>query len=225
MRSSESGKITKIVVTQPGAGYSSPPKATVEGYEKIRLEAKIKFEKDLKKNGGVDFGRFATRRTCRQKTIAAARERRAHRKDLSFCSKSPLTVATREFSPGFRLSCVDVVVLALGAGGTILVAPTLPWLGIAIAFTVGHFFLFCNVIRMDRSLELVWAAIFAVLAASTILTGFPAWPATLGVSFLATVILVALQTRKPSYHGIFWRRINPRLPQWWETNAPLERAD
>lgn len=49
----EDGKIKKIVVTQPGAGYSSPPKATVEGFEKIHLEPKVKFEKDLKKNGGV----------------------------------------------------------------------------------------------------------------------------------------------------------------------------
>lgn len=49
----EAGKITKIVMTQPGTGYSSPPKATVEGFEKIRLEAKVKFDKDLKKNGVV----------------------------------------------------------------------------------------------------------------------------------------------------------------------------
>src|SRR3954469_2733132 len=34
----EGGKITKIVVTDPGAGYSSPPKATVEGLKKVQLE-------------------------------------------------------------------------------------------------------------------------------------------------------------------------------------------
>jgi len=46
-------KIKKIVVTESGAGYSSPPKATVKGFEKIRLEVKIKFDTDLKKNGRI----------------------------------------------------------------------------------------------------------------------------------------------------------------------------
>jgi hypothetical protein len=50
----EEGKIKKVVVTEPGAGYSSPPKVTVKGFEKVRLEAKVKFETDLKKNGGID---------------------------------------------------------------------------------------------------------------------------------------------------------------------------
>ncbi len=49
----EDNKIKKIVVTEPGAGYSSPPKATVKGFDKLRLETKVKFETDLKKNGGV----------------------------------------------------------------------------------------------------------------------------------------------------------------------------
>jgi hypothetical protein len=49
----EDGKISKIVVTEPGAGYSSPPKAMVKGLEKVRLESKVKFETDLKKNGGI----------------------------------------------------------------------------------------------------------------------------------------------------------------------------
>jgi hypothetical protein len=50
----EDNKITKIVVTQPGAGYSSPPKVTVKGVDKVRLRAKLMFTTDLKKNGGVE---------------------------------------------------------------------------------------------------------------------------------------------------------------------------
>ena len=49
----EDGKIKKLVVTEPGSGYNSPPTATVKGFEKIRLEAKVKYDKDLKKNGGI----------------------------------------------------------------------------------------------------------------------------------------------------------------------------
>ena len=50
----EDGKIKKVVVTEPGSGYSSPPKVAVKGFEKVQLEAKIKFDTDLKKNGGIE---------------------------------------------------------------------------------------------------------------------------------------------------------------------------
>ena len=50
----EDGKIKKVVVTEPGAGYSSSPKATVKGLEKVQLETKVKFVTDLKKNGGIE---------------------------------------------------------------------------------------------------------------------------------------------------------------------------
>ncbi len=43
----------ELVVTEPGSGYSTPPTATVQGMEKVRLTVKIQFNKDLKKNGAV----------------------------------------------------------------------------------------------------------------------------------------------------------------------------
>jgi hypothetical protein len=50
----EDGKIKKVVVTDPGSGYSTPPKVTVKGFEKVSLEAKLKLVTDLKKNGGIE---------------------------------------------------------------------------------------------------------------------------------------------------------------------------
>jgi hypothetical protein len=50
----QDGKIKKIVITEPGSGYSSPPKVTVKGFEKARLEARVKFTTELKKNGGIE---------------------------------------------------------------------------------------------------------------------------------------------------------------------------
>lgn len=47
------GVIKKIVITNPGRGYSSPPKATLKGFKSTRLETKIKFDRNLKKNGRV----------------------------------------------------------------------------------------------------------------------------------------------------------------------------
>jgi len=36
-----------------------------------------------------------------------------------------------------------------------------------------------------------------------------------------TAMLTLIQTRQPSYHGVFWRQLNPNLPQWWEAkHAP-----
>lgn len=56
----EDGAIKKIVVTDPGSGYSSPPTVTVKGFKSLRFEATIKFERDLKKNGGVEEVKIVT---------------------------------------------------------------------------------------------------------------------------------------------------------------------
>ena len=131
--------------------------------------------------------------------------------------QATIRVAARTFNPGFRFSTRDAIALFVAlyvAGDT---AAVMPWLGVAIGFVILHFFLFCNVVRMDRSAELAWSAVLVLLAASTTILGLPQWPATLAISFATTVALVVLEMRKPSYHGIFWRQVNPGLRQWWET--------
>jgi hypothetical protein len=47
------GRVTQIVVTDPGSGYSSPPVATIQGHDETQLDVKLLFDKDLKKNGGI----------------------------------------------------------------------------------------------------------------------------------------------------------------------------
>jgi hypothetical protein len=49
----EDGKVKQIVVTDPGSGYSSPPKAIIQGLEKTSLKVTLQFGKDLKSNGAV----------------------------------------------------------------------------------------------------------------------------------------------------------------------------
>ena len=122
------------------------------------------------------------------------------------------------FSPGFRFSILDGVILAIGAAATIGFAMIDPWIGIAIAFVVLHFFLFCNILRMSRPLELVWAAIFAVLAvlATAELIG---WPAAFGLSLLTTLLVAVVEVRRPSYHGVVWKSVNPHLPEWWQART------
>jgi len=125
------------------------------------------------------------------------------------------------FRPGFRIDVIDTLVLVAGAAGSLVAARTEWWMGALIAFAVGHFFLFCNVVRMARPLELGWSALFVTLSASTIVTGQPGWAIALGASLACTLAVVVIQLRRPSYHGIAWQRINPQLPAWWEAHGGL----
>lgn len=49
----ENGKVTKIVITNAGAGYSSTPKVTIKGFDKVELAAELLLDKDLTKNGSI----------------------------------------------------------------------------------------------------------------------------------------------------------------------------
>lgn len=52
------GRVTNVVVTEPGAGYSSAPTVTVPGYPDVRLIATVAFGKDLKTNGKIESVRM-----------------------------------------------------------------------------------------------------------------------------------------------------------------------
>jgi hypothetical protein len=92
------------------------------------------------------------------------------------------------------------------------------WLTAIIVWVVGHFFLFCNVFRIARPLELTWGAIFVALGVATMALAVPGWLATFVLSLLSTIVVVAIEMRKPSYHGICWPAVNPRLHDWWVEN-------
>jgi hypothetical protein len=49
----EEGKVKRVVVTDPGSGYSTPPRATVQGMEELRLKVTLQFGTDFRKNGAV----------------------------------------------------------------------------------------------------------------------------------------------------------------------------
>lgn len=124
-------------------------------------------------------------------------------------------MAEPQFRPGFRLSALDVAILLAGATASVYAAGIERWFGVAVAFVVLHFFLFCNVLRMARPLELAWAGLFVVLSA-TASFGYLTWPSVFAASLLMTVFVAVMQARAPSYHGVGWQRMNPRLPDWWQ---------
>jgi hypothetical protein len=121
---------------------------------------------------------------------------------------------------GLRLSCTDAVVLVAAAAGTVALwrmESPIWWL---LAVVVGHFFLFCNVVRLHRSLELLWAIAFILNA------GFWMWRQNLTlIPVLAcqlpiTVVLVIVELRSCRYHGIFAARLNPRLGEYLNRDSP-----
>jgi hypothetical protein len=88
-----------------------------------------------------------------------------------------------------------------------------------VGMVVGHFFLFCNVFRISRMPELVWAAVFTVLTMGTLAVNFPGWTGTVSLSVLLAVLLIFQEMKRSSYHGVAWRRINPGLPAWWRSRV------
>jgi len=123
------------------------------------------------------------------------------------------------FHPGWRFSALDGVVLVVGIVATV----GLIWYDGGIAFVIGftliHFFLFCNVVRMARPLELLWAAGFVALCVGTIAFDWPSWLGTTVIALGLTLVFVGIELRKPSYHGVGWRLLNPNLPNWWEAHC------
>ena len=115
---------------------------------------------------------------------------------------------------GFRVSAWDALILLLGAGLAIclcFVEFPLWWI---VPVVVGHFFLFCNVFLVWRNLELLWAAVFIANVLLHVAMGDLGWWPACGWQLLVTVAVILRQMRSPWYHGIFARRINPRLDDY-----------
>lgn len=82
-------------------------------------------------------------------------------------------MAEVKFQPGFRISVIDGIVIVSGTIAAVSLWPTAWWIGFVVAFVVAHFFVFCNIFRVARPLELAWSGIFIVLTYCTITFGIP----------------------------------------------------
>ncbi|MBF0410174.1 MAG: hypothetical protein HQM10_22710 [Candidatus Riflebacteria bacterium] len=120
-----------------------------------------------------------------------------------------------DFKPGFQISIFDAFFLLAVISAGVIVSDTEFWYGFSAGYIVSNFFLFCNVFRIARSSELIWTFIFMVFALFAN-ADHVSWTTAIIVSFSSTVFLVFHETRKPSYHGIFWAKLNPNLPEWWK---------
>lgn len=91
-----------------------------------------------------------------------------------------------------------------------------PAISYIILCVVGHFFLFCNLVRMSRVSELAWSFAFIFLVGIHLSTGWLSSVALAIAVVVITSILVVLEMKKPSYHGVGWRFFNPELIVWFQ---------
>lgn len=85
----------------------------------------------------------------------------------------------------------------------------MPTLAFIVAFTIFHFFLFCNVFRVPRKPELIWSALFLLNAGIGFgILGAPIWLVAF-IQLPVTVHLIWRAIQLPTYHGIFSRTLNP----------------
>lgn len=114
--------------------------------------------------------------------------------------------ATRTW--GFRFSATDAAAIAICAVATALLWRPSEGMAFLFPFVLGHFFLFCNVFRVRRKPELIWAAVFLANFGGWWLSGRFSWPGVMAIQLPLTALLIILEMRQPWYHGIFARRIN-----------------
>jgi hypothetical protein len=114
------------------------------------------------------------------------------------------------------MNMLDLMFLVLGANAAHC-AFTLRSLQVAIpAYVIFTFFLYCNVFRIRRTPELIWATAFTLIALANYHFIQTSWLVIFAGGSALTIFLVIMEMRHPSYHGVFWRSVNPQLPTWWE---------
>jgi len=125
-----------------------------------------------------------------------------------------LTYRGKPRTCGLRLSAGDVVVIGVTVVATVAAWPYVGPIVLLVPFVVGHFFLFCNVFRVARKPELVWAGVFVTNCACWVAAGrLGIWQVCVP-QMAVTGLLILIEIRKPYYHGVFARQLNPMIDQY-----------
>jgi hypothetical protein len=119
------------------------------------------------------------------------------------------------FQPGFRLSKFDIVIIVSGILSALCTYKISIIMSFLIVFVISHFFIFCNIIRISRVPEIIWATTFTVLVGLSITYSIPSLKIAITISVALSSLLVLMEIRKPSYHGLCWQKINPNLESWF----------
>ena len=115
---------------------------------------------------------------------------------------------------GVRLSHADIAVIVIGIAAGVLGFNFVGEIALFIPYVVAHFFLFCNVFRIRRSPEILWASIFLINCIAWFAAGFVNVYYICASQLLVTLYIILREIRQPCYHGIFAQRLNPKLPDY-----------
>lgn len=123
-----------------------------------------------------------------------------------------------EFDPGFRISFTDVAFLLIVSAIAAYVFNVYGAAGYTVITPAIQFFLFCNVFRIRRMAELIWVGFYLSGLLLIFFNGISfAYSLIMGLGLGA--LIIASEARHPSYHGIFWQKINPDLKTWFDKNT------
>ena len=104
-------------------------------------------------------------------------------------------------SHGFRFSATDAVAIVVCAAATVWGLRELGEVAWFFPFVLGHFFLFCNVFRVPRRPEMVWAGSFIVIATACLVADVSPLHA-MWLILPVTVGVLIYAVRLPTYHGV-----------------------
>jgi len=124
---------------------------------------------------------------------------------------------------GFRFSKFDAGVLVGTGVIAALAAAFSPAFAALILFVLLHFFLFCNVFRVRRTKEIAWAVVLIFNMMVWIAAGSFLWWGIALLQLPVTVLVVVLEMRSPTYHGVGARAINKQLDAYLKGTLVIRR--
>jgi hypothetical protein len=113
---------------------------------------------------------------------------------------------------GFRFSALDALVIVAALPVTWVLWIAVGQVGLLLPVVLGHFFLFCNVFRVPRRGELIWAGLFVVNVCLLAYFGLFVWWQVALLQLPVTVLVVTLAVLRRDYHGLGWSKIRPHRP-------------
>jgi len=125
---------------------------------------------------------------------------------------------------GVRFSLSDGCVIGLCGALTAVLWGSNRQVALLFPVVLGHFFLFCNVFRIRRGYELLWAGLFLVNAGAWHIFSDFGWSKVLAAQTPLTVAFIILEMRSARYHGVGCRWINARHIDAWQ-KGQLEEAE
>ncbi|MDY6853958.1 MAG: hypothetical protein SWO11_04505 [Thermodesulfobacteriota bacterium] len=132
----------------------------------------------------------------------------------------------KEFKPGFRISVFDVIFIFIILAFSTYFATYDLFLSVMIFIPPFQFFFFCNLFRVQRKREIIWAVQYALIAAY-LYHVYPNVYLLFSISSLVGAGMILYEIKDPGYHGIFWTTLNPDLKEWFVTDkeTPYTKRD